>query len=166
MRSHPDHVSHAESAGWHRQVDRPPENGAPRESPEGAQQRCCRVNSVIGQAMALVSGGAPRLERDDVNESVPEVVAFLVARPRAHPHQQSPEACQPFDVRRSVELNPPNRMRPSFMPLRQHRQRPAGGPAPLGGVDLGDEQVQLTGESMDLFAESAVVIEGRVQSTP
>jgi len=48
------------------------------------------------------------------------------------------------------------------VPSRQLRQRPTGGPAPLGGVDLADEQVQLTGECMDLLTEHAVVVEGNV----
>jgi|SRR5664279_4909326 hypothetical protein len=94
-----------------------------------------------------------------------EVVAFLVdraARPTPTDDRLKPDSCS-MSLARLAES--PHRMRPSSMPLRQLRQGPAGGPAPLGGVDLGDEQVQLTGEGMDLFTEHAVVIEGCVQST-
>jgi hypothetical protein len=82
---HLNHVGHAESAGWHRKGPSPRERSAAGVTRGCATKVLPRKQCHRPQAMALVSGGAPRLERDDVNESVPEVVAFLVARPRAHP---------------------------------------------------------------------------------
>ncbi len=95
---------------------------------------------------------------------VPEVVAFLVARPGPTPtDNRLKRVSRSTSVARSNRIPRIERARPPW-PLRQHSQQPARGSALRGGVDLGYEQVQLTGKGVDLFGEAPVVLEGCVQS--